>query len=167
MAAADASAENHQSMNTDGGGGPNGTPDAVSTFIEEGLETAGEQSQVADRVTSKAALSVSEIQGKHQGSSPAKSKKLKNHNNHFLKTAFSQAKQLTFPVRQSGNITAVVFWFDMTLAPGVSASTIDPQMHWHHAAYVLDERRVEAGEVITVNAQLEKSYLHFSVAENC
>jgi hypothetical protein len=167
-------------MDRDGGGGPNGTPDAVSTFIEEGLETAGEQSQaadrvtskaalsqVADRVTSKAALSESEIKGKHQDSSPAKSKKFKNHNNNFLKTAFSQAKQLTFPVRQSGNITAVVFWFDMTLSPGVSASTIDPHMHWHHTACVLDERRVEAGEVITVNAQLEKSYLHFSIAENC
>ena len=74
---------------------------------------------------------------------------------------FSQFKQLRLTARKSGHATAMVFWFDLTLAPGVNASTVDPEMNWRQAAYVLDGGRVEEGQEVVVEARLEKSYLHF------
>ena len=78
-----------------------------------------------------------------------------------LGCVFSQSKQLCLTARKSGHATAVVFWFDLGLAPGVSASTIDPEMNWRQAAYVLNGGKVEEGQEVMVEARLEKSYLHF------
>ena len=74
---------------------------------------------------------------------------------------FSQSEQLRLTARRSGQATAMVFWFDLTLAPGLSASTLDPEMNWRQAAYVLNGGRVEEGQEVRVEARLEKSYLHF------
>ena len=74
---------------------------------------------------------------------------------------FSQSKQLHLTAHKSGHATAMVFWFDLTLAPSVNASTVDPEMNWRQAAYVLNGGRVEEGQEVVVEARLEKSYLHF------
>ncbi|XP_076467919.1 uncharacterized protein LOC143298817 isoform X2 [Babylonia areolata] len=78
-------------------------------------------------------------------------------------SVFSQCRELRLTARRSGYATAVVFWFDQQLAPGVSASTVDPEMNWKQAAFLLNGREVSEGEEIMMNAHLEKTYVHFAL----
>ena len=80
-----------------------------------------------------------------------------------LSKVFCQSKKLHMKVCEPGSVTALVFWFDMGLSPGVSTSTVDPEMNWRQAAYMLYGGRVEKGQEVVVEAKLEKSYLHFSL----
>ena len=78
---------------------------------------------------------------------------------------FHQTNTLTMTCTSSGTISALVYWFDQKLASGIQASTVDPSMNFHQAAFILNQesKQVEEGETITLHATLEKSYLHFSL----
>lgn len=76
----------------------------------------------------------------------------------------SQHKQLQLTAQKSGIATAVVFWFDMQLAPDVHLSTIDPHLNWKQAAFVLDGQvAISEGREVMLDARMEKSYLDFTV----
>lgn len=82
---------------------------------------------------------------------------------HKLEVEFSQSRQLPIRVRKTGQATAIVFWFNLTLAPGVHLCTLDTETHWKQAAFVLDARQVTEGDEMILEARLSKSFLHFQL----
>ena len=78
---------------------------------------------------------------------------------------FNQSKQLHMTTTSAGNAGAILYWLDLTLCTGINASTIDPSMNWHQAAYILSPPlAVGDQESIVLDVFLRNSFLHFSLA---
>ena len=73
-------------------------------------------------------------------------------------TFLHQATSLAVTASEMGTITAILYWFDLTLSSSIHYSTLDIASHIHQAASILKEpATVNAGTEITVKALCKNS----------
>lgn len=74
------------------------------------------------------------------------------------------AREVTFAVKQPGTCHAILFWFDLELAPGVSLRNQpgDHKTHWMQAVQCVEQPfHVRAGEALTLTVLQTDSALRF------
>ena len=77
----------------------------------------------------------------------------------------SQEHSLEVTATDTGVVTAVVYWFDLTLTPGFSLCTLDPKLHWRQAAIVQRAPpSVSCGMQIEVSAACKNSCVRVGVS---
>ncbi|XP_071847825.1 protein arginine N-methyltransferase 9-like isoform X2 [Apostichopus japonicus] len=77
---------------------------------------------------------------------------------------FIQDREFTLEATASGRISAIVYWFEMTMSSGVCLNTLDEDNHWMQAAFVIDkEVLVQPGDKIQVTAHFRNNSLSFVV----
>lgn len=66
---------------------------------------------------------------------------------------------------ETGHVTAVVYWFDIELCPGIHYTTLDSVSHWKQAAVMLKakEQPVLAGQELNFVVTLENSCLNIKM----
>ena len=80
-------------------------------------------------------------------------------------TFLSQDHSLEVTATDGGVVTAVVYWFDLTLTPDLSVCTLDPKLHWRQAAVV--QRApvgVSCGTLVEVTAACKNSCIRVGVS---
>ena len=77
----------------------------------------------------------------------------------------SQERSLEVTATDSGVVTAVIYWFDLTLTSDLSVCTLDPKLHWRQAAVVLRAPLVvSCGEQIEILAACKNSCIRVGVS---
>ena len=77
----------------------------------------------------------------------------------------SQERSLEVTATDSGVVTAIIYWFDLTLTSDVRVCTLDPKLHWHQAAVVLRSPLVvSCGEQIEISAACKNSCIRVVVS---
>uniref|UniRef100_A0A2C9M7D0 Uncharacterized protein n=1 Tax=Biomphalaria glabrata TaxID=6526 RepID=A0A2C9M7D0_BIOGL len=75
----------------------------------------------------------------------------------------NQIQRLQIPVIESGNITALIYWFDLHMSPTVSISTLSYPQHWQQAAVMVPHSpSVVKGEFLDIQFKLGNSALSLS-----
>ena len=71
-----------------------------------------------------------------------------------------QTNQVSLKVLETGNIHALVYWFEFELTDGIKISTLDPRSHWRQAGIMMkDEIQVEANQDLVAMVTLQNSCL--------
>jgi len=64
----------------------------------------------------------------------------------------------------TGNVTALVYWFDLALGEGISVSTLDSRCHWKQASIMVkDKLKVNQGQTLTAKVILQNSCLDVEI----
>ncbi|XP_002739381.1 protein arginine N-methyltransferase 9-like [Saccoglossus kowalevskii] len=67
---------------------------------------------------------------------------------------------LHIPVCESGNVTAIPYWFEIHLDKKYSISTLDEEPHWRQAAIIInDSMSVVKDEIVCIKGKLQNSCL--------
>lgn len=75
--------------------------------------------------------------------------------------------QKNFKVRavESGQVTAVVYWFDLELSPNVRVCTLNRNMHWNQAAVMQKVQvTVSCGSEVVIKAACKNSCIGVTVS---
>ncbi|CAG5135142.1 unnamed protein product, partial [Candidula unifasciata] len=78
----------------------------------------------------------------------------------------AQSVHLKVPVIQSGQVTALVYWFDLHLSPSCCISTSDSSHHWNQAAVMSlpsQMQNVAAKDVLSLFCQMDGSAISFLI----
>ena len=79
----------------------------------------------------------------------------------------NQSTQMTLSAIDSGQITAVIYWFELHLTPDVKLSTLDTKLHWCQAAVMQKERLdVTIGGHLSIRAVCKNSCIDIKVMLN-
>lgn len=82
---------------------------------------------------------------------------------HYL----DQAANHTVVATDTGQVTAVVYWFELYLTPSKKIVTLDPNMHWRQAAVMQKNTvTVSTGTSIAVKAKCKNSCVDIKVSLN-
>ncbi|KAH9499457.1 hypothetical protein Btru_077925 [Bulinus truncatus] len=74
-----------------------------------------------------------------------------------------QTQNLQIPVIQSGNVTGLVYWFELHISPTVHINTLNFPHHWQQAAVMLtDSPLVIQGDILDMHFKLGNSALSFN-----
>lgn len=77
----------------------------------------------------------------------------------------SQEHSLEVTAIDTGVVTAVVYWFDLTLTPDLNLCTLDPKLHWRQAAVVhRAPLGVSCGTQMEVSAACKNSCIRVGVS---
>ena len=85
---------------------------------------------------------------------------LNRHDNSDSLDCLRQTNQISLKTLESGNIHALVYWFELELIDGVKVSTLDARSHWRQAGIMLkDELSVERDQNLVATVTLQNSCL--------
>ena len=69
-----------------------------------------------------------------------------------------------FEATDDGKITALPFWYEISMDPSNHINTLDNETHWRQAAFLLPEgKSVRKGDRVIVNSRIEDSCFSFTV----
>lgn len=76
----------------------------------------------------------------------------------------NQSTQMTVNAIDSGQVTAVVYWFEVFLTPEVKLSTLDTKLRWRQAAVMQKTRpEIAVGRPMTIKAACKNSCIDIKI----
>ena len=81
-----------------------------------------------------------------------------------LPSFLHQSKTFSVPVMEPGEVTAVVYWFDMVLLEDIKLTTLDQNSHWRQAAVMQKQHlMVSSGDNLKVKATCKSSLVDIKI----
>ena len=79
----------------------------------------------------------------------------------------NQSAQMTVSAIDNGQVTAVIYWFELLLTPEVKLSTVDTKLRWRQAAVMQKARpEVSSGRPMNIKAVCKNSCIDIKVLLN-